>query len=469
MLDLQTQRKVKIVLSDYDYRRDLENRLLMSQFNDRDVHVLHEVLYSPLRFSLRKMARSLDLKETELENILKNLGKTGLLSIDGDNVDVDKEMRKYFETQVLKFEEDFKPGMEYLAGLLRKVPIHILPAWYAVPRTSNNIFESIIERYLATPQIYYRYVQDFSSTHPSLSSLVKDLFSSSELKLSGQTVIERYRMTREQFEETTLLLEFSLIACLRYEKVGDEWKEMITPFDEWREHLAFLRNTQAQPILDEEKVKPFRSQDFSFVRDLTTVLQLAKTKPISLSPSKSVTAAISKRLDLDLEEEKNKAYFSKLFTKLHLLKLGEIVDGELRAHGNADSWLKFSDQDKAIFLYRHTGNKLLSEHLPDPLPIDKAVREAEKCILRVLHAGWVEIDEVIEGSLIGLSEEPILVLKKAGRLWKYTRPQYTDEQKNMLRAVLQDWLFEIGAVSVAIYKKTTCLKVTDFGHTLFGN
>jgi len=469
MLDLQTQRKVKIVLSDYDYRRDIENRLLMSQFTDLDVHVLQEVLYSPLRFSLRKMARSLEIKEEILTDILKNLGKTGLLSIDGDNVDVDKEMRKYFETQVQKFEEDFKPGMEYLAGLLKKVPIHILPAWYAVPRTSNNIFESIIERYLATPQVYYRYVQDFSTTHPTLSSLVKDLFSSNELKLSGQTVIERYRMTREQFEETTLLLEFSLIACLRYEKIGDDWKEVITPFDEWREHLAFLRNTQAQPILDEDKIKQFRPQDFSFVRDLTTLLQLAKTKPISLTPTKATLAAISKRLDLDLEEEINKAYFSKLITKLHLLKLGEVGDGELRAHNNAEGWLKLSDQDKAIFLYRHLGNKLVSEHLQAQLPIDKAVREAEKSLLRVLHAGWVDIEEVIEGSLIALSDEPILVLKKAGRLWKYARPQYTEEQKNVLRAVLKDWLFEIGAVSIATYKNKICLKVTDFGHTLFGN
>jgi predicted transcriptional regulator len=469
MLDLQTQRKVKIVLSDYDVKRDIENRLLMSQFSDLDVQVLQEVLYSPLRFSLRKMAKSLSLSEESLKKILEKLGRTGLLSIEADNVDVDKDMRKYFETQVQKFEEDFKPGMDYLAGLLKKVPIHILPTWYAIPRTSNNIFESILERYLATPQIYYRYVQDFSTSHPNLSPLVKDLFSSAELKLSGQSVIERYRMTREQFEETMLLLEFSLIASLRYEKVEDVWKEVITPYEEWKEHLSFLRDTQATPILEEEEIQPFRTSDFAFVQDLATLLQLTKTKPISLLPSKTVLSSIYKRLKLDLENEKHHLYYSKLIAKLHLLKLADIADGELRVSNNAEHFLSLGTQEMAIFLYRHTANKLISEHLEDKLPIDKTVREAEKSVLRILHAGWVEIDEVIEGALVALTEEPILVLKKTGRLWKYLRPQYTAEQKNLLRAALSDWLFEIGAVSIATYKNKACLKVTDFGLTLFGS
>src|SRR5690242_19541988 len=153
MLDLQTQRKTKIVLADYDYRRDLENRLLMSRFSDFDVLVLEELLYSSVHISIHKMARSLELEEKILLEILLNLSKTGLLSINGDHVEVDKDMRKYFETQILKFEEDFKPGVDYLLSMLRKVPIHVLPAWYSVPRTSNNIFDSIIERYLSTPQV----------------------------------------------------------------------------------------------------------------------------------------------------------------------------------------------------------------------------------------------------------------------------------------------------------------------------
>ncbi len=477
MLDLQTQRKTKIILSDYDYRRDIENRLLMSRFTNKDFLVLQEVLFSTVRFSLRKMARTLELTEEVLTAILKKLGQTGLLTIDKDTVDVDKEMRKYLETQVLKFEEDFKPGVEFLLGLLRKVPIHVLPTWYAIPRTSNNIFESIIERYLATPQTYYRYLQDFYLHHPHLAQLVKDLFSSPTLKFSGQEVIDKYRMDREQFEETMLLLEFSLIACLRYEQVGDEWKEIVTPFDEWREHLTFLRTTQAWPILEEEEVTLFRPQDFSFVRDLSEILKFIQTKAIALkatgkhcSPTaKSTSTALGRRLLLDFEEEEGRAYFSRLVVKLRLLKLAEFADGELSLTSNGEEWLGMDDEEKALFLYRHPHNRLISEELPEPMVIDKSVREAEKSIQRVLSAGWVKLEDVLKGALVSFTDEPAVALKKLGRHWKYARPDYTEDQLKLIRATLGDWLFETGVIALGKWNNELCLKVTDFGHTLFGH
>jgi hypothetical protein len=34
------------------------------------------------------------------------------------------------------------------------------------------------------------------------------------------------------------------MCCIGYQKVGDEFKEVVTPFHEWREYLSFLKNTQ---------------------------------------------------------------------------------------------------------------------------------------------------------------------------------------------------------------------------------
>ncbi len=477
MLDLQTQRKIKIVLSDYDYRRDLENRLLMSRFSHRDFLVLQEVLYSTVQFSLSKMACELELKESILQEILTNLGRTGLLTIKGDTVEVDKELRKYFETQVLKFEDDFKPGFDFLLSLLRKVPIHVLPAWYAIPRSSNNIHESIVERYLQTPQSYHRYLQEFYGSHPNLAPLVKELFSSAQLKLTGQEIIDRHRMEREQFEETMLLLEFSFIACLRYERVGDDWKEIVTPFEEWKEHLAFLRATQADPILDEEDVQRFRPHDFSFVKDMIEVLKMAKTKPLVLKeatsgnfvPSvKTISTALSKRLGMDFNEDASLTYLSRLITKLRLLKLAEFNDGELSPSVNADGWLEMDEDEKALFLYRHTYNRLLSQDLPEALPIDKAIRESEKSIQRVLHAGWVFLEDFLKGALVAFGDEPAVYFKKVGRQWKYERPEYTTHQMHVIRATLHDWLFETGIVAIGSYQDKPCFKVTDFGISIFG-
>src|SRR5690606_655670 len=106
------------------------------------------------------------------------------LSIEGDTIFVDKDKRKYFEIQISRFDEDFVPGMEFVQGLLKKVPIQVLPLWYATPRTSNNIFESIIEKYLLTPQIYQRYLSELSLGDPLFTSIMRDLFVSADLKLS---------------------------------------------------------------------------------------------------------------------------------------------------------------------------------------------------------------------------------------------------------------------------------------------
>ncbi len=67
---------------------------------------------------------------------------------------VDKDVRKYFEAKVEKFDEDFQPNLDFLQSILNKVSIHTLPLWYPIPRSTDNIFASIIETYFSTPKIY---------------------------------------------------------------------------------------------------------------------------------------------------------------------------------------------------------------------------------------------------------------------------------------------------------------------------
>ena len=175
MAELSSLRKNKISLEDYDFKHDIENRLLMSQFSSHDLEVLEEILYSSIKIPVRKISKSVDLDEDELFPILEKLSKTGLFTFEGDSIVVDKEMRKYFEAQILKFDPDFKPGMEFLQSILRKVPIHVLPIWYSIPRTSNNIFESLVEKYLLTPQIFQRYLMELSFPDPILAGIVHEV------------------------------------------------------------------------------------------------------------------------------------------------------------------------------------------------------------------------------------------------------------------------------------------------------
>src|SRR3990167_1724140 len=136
MIELNQIKKNRINLADYNSRQDIENRIVMSDFSPFYLEVLEEVLFSSLKISLRKLSKNLNTTDIAIKHT------------------VDKEIRKYFEFQIRRFSPKFKPDMEFVQGILKKVPIQFHPFWYSIPRTSNNIFESIVEKFLLTPQIF---------------------------------------------------------------------------------------------------------------------------------------------------------------------------------------------------------------------------------------------------------------------------------------------------------------------------
>lgn len=430
MVELAAAKKNKITLSDYNYKRDIENRLLMATFTTLDLTVLEEILFSQLNFSFKKLAKSLDEDESAVLPSIHKLQKTGLLTLDSDLITVDKEMRKYYESEILKFDPDFKPDMEYLQGLLKKVPIHVLPIWYAIPRTSNNIFESLLEKYLITPQVFHRYLIDLNLGDPSLSAMAQDVFRAPDFSISSSELIAKYGLTQAQFEEHMLLLEFHFVCCLSYKNENGIWKEVVTPFHEWREYLSFMRKTTPQPVSNPSAVKRKRPHDYSFIQDITAVLKGKK-------------------------DDFNPSYLAQIERKIALLKLKETQE-----------WLEMRQENRALCIYRHPLNRILSTHLPEHLTQEKALREAEKSISRVLHTGWILFEDFIKGAVVPL-QEPV-ALKKTGKNWRYTLPEYTADELDLIRATVFEWLFEAGITATGTYEGKECFCVTPFGQSLFG-
>lgn len=462
MLELSSAKKNKISLADYNYRRDIENRLLMAQFSTLDLAVLEEILFSPLNIPIRKLAKNIDEAESNVQLVLEKFSHTGLLTFEGDAIVIDKEMRKYYESELHKFDPNFKPDMDFLQSLLKKVPIHVLPAWYAIPRTSNNIFDSLIEKYLATPQVFHRYLMELNMGDPALSAIVQDVFRSPSLCLTAKEISDKYGLSHEQFEEIMLVLEFNFVCCLGYRKDGDEWREVVTPFHEWKEYLAFLRDTTTKPVPDFSKVKRRRPHDYSFVQDMAAILHLIKKQPIALN-AKGYAFLASKCEEL----EDNTSYLEQVIQKLRLLKFAEIVDNKLQALSDSNEWLEMRLENRALYLYRHPLNSLASINLPPALGNEKAIREAEKSITRVLHAGWVLFDDFVKGALVSITDTPIS-LKKIGKNWRYTLPEYNAEEKALIHAVIFEWLMEAGVTATGVYEGRDCFCVTSFGQSLFG-
>ncbi len=477
MHDSSLQKKNKISLEDYDFRQDIENRLLMGQFTSVDLEVLEEILYSSITIPIRKLAKNLHIEENELLPILQKLSKSGLFAFDSETITVDKELRKYFETQIMKFDPDFKPGMEYLQSLLRKVPIHVLPVWYSISRTSNNIFESLVEKYLLTPQIFQRYLLDLNFPNPILNGIIKDVYTAPHFTVFAKDLVKKYDLSKEQFEEYLLYLEFNFVCCLGYCKVNDHWQEIVSPFHEWHEYLMFLKTTEAPAIATPDEVERFRPQDFSFIQDMSNVLTLAKKQPIPLTtekedmllPQSAGFSILASKLQGFKENDPTfHIYVDRLISKLRTLKLADIVDDRLYALEAANDWLDMRPESRAIFLYRHPLNKLDNTKIPSQLFTDRNIKETEKSIQRVLNSGWVYMDDFIRGTIVPLGEDSLVVLKRQGKMWKYCLPSYSDEEAALIRSVFYDWLFEIGITATGLHDGKECFMVTPFGQSLFG-
>ena len=275
MLELNLLRKNKINLADYDSQQDIENRILISDFSSTDLKVMEEILFNPLKISLKKLTRSLQIPEKDLSCTLAKFAKSGLLSHQDDAIVVDKEMRKCFEFHIQRFDPTFKPDMEFMQGLLRKVPIHVLPIWYALPRSSNNIFESIVEKHLFTPQIFQRYLNDLSFPDNLPQDIMKDLFSCKDFSIASSDIIAKYNLTRPKFEEAMLFLEFRFVCTVCYVKEEDHWHEVVRPFHEWHQYLLFLQNIKA-PLLDPTKVKKNEPAKAGPILDATKTFTSAK-------------------------------------------------------------------------------------------------------------------------------------------------------------------------------------------------
>jgi len=414
-------RKNKVVLEDYNFRRDIENRLRMAELSVFEVETLRAILDGSLIIPLGALADSLGVEKAALDETLERLSPTKLFAIQNDKLLVDKEIRKYYESQILKFDDCFEPGMEFLQGLLGKVPIQLLPQWYCLPRNSHNIFQAIVEKFLSTPKIYQRYLAELEWQCAFIPLIINDINHSADFLVRGSEIRRRYGLTLEKFEECMLLLEYNFVGCLSYQRNGNTWEEVVTPFFEWREHLRFLRDSAPRPILD-KNIQRTHPQDFGFIDDLSQVLEALAQKPLA-------------KVDRQMRE------------KIVFMQLGEEKNGQLVAKEGIKNWLKKTREEKALTMTRH------------PTAVEKG-------LVRFSRSGWCYVDDFLKGFCKALESKPEIALKNKGKRWRYALPEYTDEEKITIKETLCRRLFEAGIVATGVHQGRECFSVTPFGRRI---
>ncbi|MCE5295358.1 MAG: hypothetical protein LLF94_12210 [Chlamydiales bacterium] len=244
-----SMQKNKINLSDYPYKKDIANRLFLSELSQFEIAVLEELLFQPSKCRLSDILDTLDCDELELESTLKTFSKFGLILRQHDMLYIDKDLKKCLELHSVKFSKNFEPSFERLQGLLNRVPISILPTWYSLPRTSDNIFISLVEKYLQTPKIYETYLRELTFDDTTFTQIIAAIFASEQLQIEATTLCAQFSLTREKLQEYILLLEFNFIATSYYLN----GKKVVTAFSEYKEYVLFQRK-HALKALDVKKV-----------------------------------------------------------------------------------------------------------------------------------------------------------------------------------------------------------------------
>jgi hypothetical protein len=464
-------KKNKIDLSNYNYELDIQNRLFMAHLSTFDIEVLEEILNSSLSIKLQSLLDYLEASLDDVLNTLESFSSIGLVKLDGDTIRVDKEKRKYYEFQILKFDNAFKPNIDFLQSLLRKVPIHALPTWYALSRTSDNIFSSILEKYLDSPKLFKRYLSDLHFEDPIMMKIVNDVYSAPQCEIRSRTLRDKYSLSREEFEYYMLHLEFNFLCCLSYRQVGESWKEVVTPFHEWREYLRFLHDTEPQP-LDTKKIKSFRENDFSFVQDSAAILGALATKKLTLASPDALTATTVKawmKLCGDFsakptkeEIEKYTPYFIEIVTRLIDENLASLRGKSLTTTALGKKHIKASPEDQAIFFSRSFSSPSFKASAT------RSIRELENSLTKIKNLCWISFDAFTNHLTIamGAAESPHLI--KKGKRWLYALPEYNATEKAMIHEILFKKLFHAGVLDKASYNDVDYFRITEFGHVLLG-
>lgn len=449
-------RKNKVNLADYPYRRDIENRLFMADLSEFEVNLLKEIVHHSVKISVEQLAEQLEVEVSELITTLDKLNVTKLYKRQQLTLIVDKEMRKYYESQLEKFDEDFKPNMEFLQDLLNKIPIHVLPLWYAIPRSSDNIFASIVEKYFLTPKTYRNYLDELQFDDPLIPKIIRDLYQAPDFILDSSSIIEKYKLTREKFEEYLLLLEYHFICCLSYRKRDNQWHEVITPFAEWLEYLQAEAKTKPKALSHPKEVKPVCSSlEFGFIKDMQAILKTCSRKQLT---EKELPSIFNK-------DPRSQEHIDHLLAKLLQLEFIKVVKSTIQVQDKGALWLNKSSSEQVMSLAHNPLNRLQAIPSASPLYNPRNIRQVEKGLRRLAEGEWIDLETFLKGFISPLTHHEPVTLVNKGKRWRYALPLYKAEDYLFIQTVITERLFELGIVALGHYQGRLCFCLTAFGRT----
>ena len=468
MHDLLGSAPCKVVLEDLDFQQLLELRLAMEKLSVAEMAVLEEILYSPLKVSLEELGENTDTPLEEMNAIILALAPLNLFVCSGNTLLVDKERRRIFEIFVEKFLDGFEPGLEYFKEILKLAPIHSTVAWFHISRTSNNIFNSIVDKHFKSPKMYQRYIKETLMEN----SLCKDMYQmveQAEGKILAKTLKEQFSLSDEELEEKILFLEFHYLLTSCYEEKNGKYEKYVTQFSEWRKHQKHCGNSFSTSTLSEKEVECFAAEEFSFIKDMSLLLELCEKEELKIKYNQKQELFFLERA---MDPPKGFScttpfYLARVINKNLLLGLIVIEEDALRQTSPAKKWLETPIKQRTMITFKHPHNSLSHKSDFSFGRHDRNIIEVQKALSRVKRDTWILFEEFVNDHLYtaNLLKQPELT--KVGRDWEYSLPDYDKQEISFIKTVVLDWLFESGMIIPGKYAGKECFRVTSLGYELY--
>lgn len=452
---LSPPKKNKIELSDYNYKKDIESRVFLSNLTLFEADILKEIIYNSLKFDIAEITSIFAISESEIHPFLLRLKEIKLLDLNDKTIIVDKDLRKYYEIQIERLSETFEPNLDYVQSLLNQLPLNVLPNWYQIPKTANGFFEAIQEKTFASPKIYQKYLQELQLEEPLLNDIIQEVFKTPGYTVKASLLREKFKLTKEQFAEALLKLEFHFAAFLIYKPVKDRWEEFVSPFSEWKSYLEFIDRTECSSISNPQKIEKIFDNEFGFLGCVVQCL----TKAFDTS---SICSAKASTLFPPLLN------FSKVIEKLSSMNLLKKTPSELLLTKHGVDFLKQNSPSQSMALYLHAIGSLRTKQ-NDSRFTDRDAREVEKSLKNILHLDWVYFDDFFAGLRGPIGVKETAVSPKKGKKSAFQIPQYSTEEKLFVQEWIFEHLFSAGMVLVGSLEGRLCFKVTSFGKLSLGD
>lgn len=452
-------KRIKIDLGTYDSSHDLKIRCLFDTLTPKDLPVLEEILHSSVQTSLNELLSALEMRLHEVSPCLDKLQAIGLLEIRGEQIAISKETRKLMEVYFERTAVDFSPGIEFAFSILRTLPVQMLAVWYALPKTSTNLTEALIEKFFHTPQLYKRHLDTTLFEEEPLNQIFAKILSNPQASFLSSDLKQEFNLSDEAFHRIVLFLELNFIAYLSYETAGEKLISKLTVLREYTEYLGKIERGALFSHAD-IRLRALREGPFSFLRDMDAFVEEANAKQFDEELTPEQIQITANKLGIELDGANTsiyRAYFGRLRARALKLRLLEIADGQLVFGSAIEKWRGLSEDDRAFCYLRHPALQ--------PPADEKSVRAAEKSISAVIGKGWIRFEDFIQAALIPLRPEIEVRLKGRGHNCHYALPEYTDTEKELVHHVIFQSLAEAGFVETA----EDCFRTLPFGELVFGN